>query len=166
MRKLLLFWLSSYLMSQLNCSLSSEQPKSVVQAWPMVNLWNFSMSMTPTWATAQPNSSGRWFTQAAERKHSQTHRRLVYVNFKVNLKISSFSRQHTHLQAGHRWSLRWWSVWREKCIPPWRDIQLHTGSLWSSSACWPTCQLKGEKYKVFRLFISITESLNTSLFFF
>lgn len=52
-------------MRQSNCSLHSEQPKSVVHAWPMVNLWNFSMSMTPTWATAQPNSSGRWFTQAA-----------------------------------------------------------------------------------------------------
>lgn len=38
----------TYLMSQSNCSLMSEQPKSVVQAWPMVNLWNFSMSMTPT----------------------------------------------------------------------------------------------------------------------
>lgn len=25
------------------------------------------MSMTPTWATAQPNSSGRWFTQDAGR---------------------------------------------------------------------------------------------------
>lgn len=70
--------LITYLMSQSNCSLSSEQPKSVVQAWPMVNLWNFSMSMTPTWATAQPNSSGRWFTQAAGggRGHRQTRWKL------------------------------------------------------------------------------------------
>lgn len=78
---------STYLISHSNCSLSSEQPKSVVQACPIVNLWNFSMSMTPTWATAHPNSSGRSFTQAAETGH-QGFRNIIYIHL---LRLYCFS---------------------------------------------------------------------------
>lgn len=34
----------------------------------MVNLWNFNMSITPTWAITQPKRSGRWFAQTAKNQ--------------------------------------------------------------------------------------------------
>lgn len=107
--------LITYLMSQSNCSLSSEQPKSVVQAWPMVNLWNFSMSMTPTWATAQPNSSGRWFTQAAGggRGHSQTHWKLWCKKKKASSSVLLFRKGHTHTyEQAAIWASIYGQLWR------------------------------------------------------
>lgn len=67
-----MYLMQTHLSKQSNCSLFSAQPKSVVHACPMVNLWNFNMSMTPTWATAHPKRSGLWFTHAAGGQKS-TH---------------------------------------------------------------------------------------------
>ena len=158
MRTILLFWMSTYLMSHSNCSLSSEQPKSVVQAWPMVNLWNFSMSMTPTWATAHPNSSGRWFTQAAERKHSQTHHRLIYLNLSEILAWDIVLQPAAYTPTS-----------RPPLEPPLMvslEGEVYPSLTRYSAAHWKSvkqfCLLanmpaKGEKYKVCRQFISITE---------
>lgn len=42
----------TYLMSHWNGFGSSDEPQSVIQAWPMVNLWNLSMSNTLSSSTS------------------------------------------------------------------------------------------------------------------
>lgn len=123
------------MINQSNCSLISEQPKSVVQACPMVNLWNFNMSMTPTWATAQPNRSGLWFTHAAAAESWDLGpRECKPVCIYICVCLS-------YPRAALRWSLHWWWFYWGKCNPPLSDTQLHTESQWNSSAYWPTSPL-------------------------
>lgn len=88
--------LETHFIKQSNWSLFSEQPKSVVHACPMVYLWNFSMSMTPTWATAQPKRSGLWLTHAAGGQKSAHS---VSKGWILHSKISVFQRQQVCVRS-------------------------------------------------------------------
>mmetsp|Transcript_9872 Transcript_9872/g.29839 ORF Transcript_9872/g.29839 Transcript_9872/m.29839 type:complete len:209 (-) Transcript_9872:2124-2750(-) len=68
-----------------NSSARSGFPKSVHHAWPIVNLWKRSMSITPTWASTHAYRSGRWFAHAATSRPPLEPPWMVSVDGEQNL---------------------------------------------------------------------------------